>query len=620
MNRIREKLRENFGYHKTGIRLLKAAHSMDSTAIPTAIIYSVLDAAFPYIGFILTGAIIDKLLVGEYRSALIIAAALVASNFIIGIIISSLNELLIYKGTLLYHKLPIVMRKKAMELDYMTMEKSEVKEKISHTEYTTMLNGGLDTLLDLYRKLLSAVLSVAASLVMVIMLCLSHPHMDTGFMSLLGNPGIIALVFVILVVSTVKLSIKESSRYGEKEKELFKNHTNIEIGAMYLSRKVIFNYGTGKVIRLFNMKNMIMENCRKYFGEITKFYGTMVDVMGGQQISQMSINSMYTVFSYAIVLVKILSEAISIGSLTKYVGALVQFNTSISTFITTGADIRKRCTYMETFLEFMDLEGSMYKGTIPVEKRLDNEYEIEFHDVCFSYPGSDRKVLDHVSCRINMKDKMAVVGRNGAGKTTFIKLLCRLYDPTEGYITLNGVDIRKYDYDQYLRLFGVVFQDYSLFAFPIGENVASGKDYDKERVWECLRQAGVADRIQAMDEKLDTLLFKYDDNGVEMSGGELQKVAIARALYKDASFVILDEPTAALDPISEYEIYSKFDEMVNGKTSIYISHRMSSCRFCNDIIVFDNGRIVERGSHDKLLKRNGQYAALWNAQAQYYTA
>lgn len=151
-------------------------------------------------------------------------------------------------------------------------------------------------------------------------------------------------------------------------------------------------------------------------------------------------------------------------------------------------------------------------------------------------------------------------------------------------------------------------------------NVASGKDYDKERAWECLRKAGVADRIEAMGEKLDTPLFKYDDNGVEMSGGESQKVAIARALYKDAPFVILDEPTAALDPISEFEIYSKFDEMVKDKTSIYISHRMSSCRFCNDIIVFDSGRIVERGSHENLLKRDGYYAALWNAQAQYYTA
>lgn len=620
MNRIRERLIENLGYHKTGIRLLKAAHSMDSTAIPTAIIYSVLDAAFPYIGFIMTAAIIDKLLAGEYRSALTIAAVLVASNFIIGIIISSLNELLVYKGTLLYHKLPVIMRKKAMELDYMTMEKAEVKEKISHTEYTARLNGGLDTILDSYRKLLSAVLSVATSLVMVIMLCLSHPQRNTGLIFFLGNPVITSIVFIILMVVIVRISIREYSKYGEKEKKIFENHTDMEIEAMYLSRKVIFNYGSGKVIRLFNMKNMIMGNCRNHLKEISKFYGTMVDVMGGQELSQMGINSMYTVFSYAIVLVKVLVGAISIGSLTKYVGALVQFNTSISTFIITGADIRRRCTYMETFLEFMDLEGSMHKGSIPIEKRLDNEYEIEFHDVSFSYPGNENKVLDHVSCHITMKDKMAVVGRNGAGKTTFIKLLCRLYEPTEGYITLNGVDIRKYDYDQYLKLFGVVFQDYSLFAFPIGENVASGREYDKERVWECLKQSGVANRIEAMDEKLDTPLFKYDDNGVEMSGGESQKVAIARALYKDAPFVILDEPTAALDPISEYEIYSRFDEMVKDKTSIYISHRMSSCRFCNDIIVFDNGRIVERGSHEKLLKRDGYYAALWNAQAQYYTA
>ena len=221
--------------------------------------------------------------------------------------------------------------------------------------------------------------------------------------------------------------------------------------------------------------------------------------------------------------------------------------------------------------------------------------------------------------KITLGTKNAVVGKNGAGKTTFIKLLCRLYEPTEGQILLNGVDIRYYDNEEYAKLFAIVFQDFNLFSFPLGENVAGSNEYDRERAAKCLEDAGFADRLAKMEKGLDTPLYQYDDeNGVEISGGEAQKIAIARSLYKDAPFVIMDEPTSALDPVAEYEIYQRFDQMVEGKTSIYISHRMSSCRFCDNIIVFDEGKIIEQGSHDKLMSNKGLYSELWNAQAQYY--
>lgn len=216
---------------------------------------------------------------------------------------------------------------------------------------------------------------------------------------------------------------------------------------------------------------------------------------------------------------------------------------------------------------------------------------------------------------------MAVVGENGSGKTTFIKLLCRLYDPTEGVILLNGIDIKKYDYDEYMSIFSVVFQDFKLFSFSLGQNVAANTNYDESRVIECLTKSGFSDRLAKMPKGLQTCLYKnFDEEGVEISGGEAQKIALARALYKNAPFIILDEPTAALDPISEYEIYSNFNRIVGNKTAIYISHRLSSCRFCNDIAVFSNGSLIQRGSHDMLIQdENGKYHELWNAQAQYYT-
>lgn len=407
---------------------------------------------------------------------------------------------------------------------------------------------------------------------------------------------------------------------NNKSLELFNKHIKAERTLNYYIEQVYNDYEKGKVVRLYDMKEIIGKRFREsnnfVAGVFEEFFPVKYFVEGaGTLISGVSL-----MFSYMFVMLKVLSGAITIGVLTKYVGAITQLNNGMIQIVKVNDEIRLQCEYLKTFSDFIKLKNKRETGTIPVEKRLDNEYEIEFHNVSFAYPGSSEMILKKLSCKINMKDKLAVVGRNGAGKTTFIKLIARLYDPTEGYITLNGVDIKKYDYKEYLKLFSVVFQDFSLFAFPVEENVVTDVEVDEERVWKILELAGVKDVVDEMPLNIKTPLFKYDEGGVECSGGEQQKIAIARALYKDAPFVILDEPTAALDPISEYEIYSKFNELVKDKTSIYISHRMSSCRFCDDIMVFDNGKIVQRGRHDKLMEdKDNIYSKLWNAQASYYT-
>jgi len=217
--------------------------------------------------------------------------------------------------------------------------------------------------------------------------------------------------------------------------------------------------------------------------------------------------------------------------------------------------------------------------------------------------------------------RLASVGENGSGKTTFIKLLCRLYDPQEGQILLNGIDIRKYRYDDYMNIFSVVFQDFQLICQPLGANVAGSMYYDRNRVQKALVDAGFGERLASMEKGLDTMIYKkLSEDGVDVSGGEAQKIAIARALYKDAPFIILDEPTAALDPIAEAEIYGKFDKIAGDKTAIYISHRLSSCKFCDEIVVFHEGEVIQQGTHTSLVAdTKGKYFQLWNAQAQYYT-
>ncbi|QHW34875.1 ABC transporter ATP-binding protein [Paenibacillus rhizovicinus] len=250
----------------------------------------------------------------------------------------------------------------------------------------------------------------------------------------------------------------------------------------------------------------------------------------------------------------------------------------------------------------------------------DNEYEIEFRHVSFKYPAADDYTLRNLSLTFRVGERLAVVGMNGSGKTTFIKLLCRLYDPTEGEILLNGINIKKYDYAEYMSIFSVVFQDFKLFSFSLGQNVAATVDYDRDKVEAAVAEAGMEERYRELPDGTETYLYKdFEEGGVEISGGEGQKLALARALYKDAPFIILDEPTAALDPIAEFEIYSKFNEIVGSKTAIFISHRLSSCRFCDNIAVFHEGTLVQRGSHDELVSnRGGMYYELWNAQAQYY--
>ena len=270
---------------------------------------------------------------------------------------------------------------------------------------------------------------------------------------------------------------------------------------------------------------------------------------------------------------------------------------------------------------FLDYPAAMQTGERSLVDTGSDGHVITFCDVSFRYPRSDKYVLRHLNLTIRPGEHLSIVGLNGAGKTTFIKLLCRLYEVTEGEICIDGINIMEYSEEEYRKLFAVVFQDFKLFAFSLRENVAPGvEDIDEERLEQVLTQTGLYEDAQKLPDGLDTMIYKsFDEKGVELSGGQQQKTAISRALYRDAPIVILDEPTAALDPIAEYEIYRQFHALVGGKTAIYISHRLSSCRFCDHIAVFAEETVKEYGTHDELVARaDGIYAEMFRAQAQYY--
>ena len=378
-------------------------------------------------------------------------------------------------------------------------------------------------------------------------------------------------------------------------------------------------YQIGKDIRMYNMSDMIEEEVHKYRDHMLMYYWKMMKKQYHVSITGRISYYIFQGVCYAFVGIKAIAGFVSVGNLLRYINTFIQLENCLGGILGTYVEVRINCRYLIYFIDFMEIKNNKYEGTLPIEKRDDNDYEIEFKDVSFCYPNSEEMVLSHVSIKLKVGRKMAVVGPNGAGKTTFIKLLCRLYDPTEGQILLNGIDIKLYDYEEYMKLFSIVFQDFNLFSFSIAENVATSLDYEDEKIIECLNLAGFGKRLKEMPDGIKTNINQMQENGVEISGGEAQKIAIARALYKDSPLVILDEPTSALDPVSEYEIYRRFDELVKDKTSIYISHRMSSCRFCDNIVVFDHGTIVQHGSHTQLLENaEGIYAQMWTAQAKYY--
>ncbi len=383
----------------------------------------------------------------------------------------------------------------------------------------------------------------------------------------------------------------------------------------------IGQYAAGKDIRLYNMAdflgNAYMENDRKYWeGNLKNSYKKSAWMLPITVLSNVFKFGIYGVLIYAA-----LQGGITIGSIAKYVTCLMLLSETLTQAARTLQMAFDNNHYLKRYFSYFDIPNNMYQGSLTVEKRDDNEYFVEFRNVSFKYPNTNEYALKNINLKFRVGEKLAIVGMNGSGKTTFIKLLCRLYDPTEGEILLNGVNIQKYDYDEYMSVFSVVFQDFTLFSFKLGEVVASSKHFDPVRVAECLRKANFGDRLKTLPEGVDTYLYKaYDQSGIEISGGEAQKIALARALYKDSPFILLDEPTAALDPVSEYEVYSNFNAIAGDKTTVYISHRLASCRFCDQILVFDKGSIVQQGGHEELLgNENGKYHELWQAQAQYYT-
>lgn len=327
-----------------------------------------------------------------------------------------------------------------------------------------------------------------------------------------------------------------------------------------------------------------------------------------------------TVITYIYTAILAVGGSITIGSFSVYYGAVSSFSSAFSAFISALINNSYVMKRIDDYKEYKDQIIPEHSTTDPESSpELTSPPVIEFKGVTFRYPKTEIDVLKNVNLKIEGGKRLAIVGYNGAGKSTLIKLLCRLYEPCEGIITYNGINIKDIRYSDYMEILSVVFQDFKLFSFSVAENVILKRGYDKDALNDCIEKCGLSEKVDSLPGGVDTMVGReFDETGIEFSGGEGQKLASARALYKGGTISVMDEPTSALDPVAENELYLRFDRIISGKTAFYISHRLASARFCDRVAVFASGEIVEEGTHDELMEKGGVYAEMFNKQSMYY--
>ncbi len=611
-------LRESIKVNNKAFKLL--FHEYPQMII-SRIIYVIWVALTPYVEIYCSAALINEIATNRDKDRLIYLAIVALSSItIISLVTYILARWRDSVCSGMYTKVQAIFTKKLLNMDFIKIDDSDTHQLISTIHQNSNGGGwGLYQVIGTYERLIESILSLFCGITLTITLFTNMVPEGKGWLTYLNSPIFIAIIIFIMLLTTIlsPMIINKADSYYALISEEHNAGNRLfgffgYLGARKKEAMDVRIYEQNKICEKYNTDKYGAFCSKGYFARYSRM------VIGWLYILSSAISSLLQLFIYMFVCLKCYGGAFGIGLVTQYIASISRLSNNLSSLILYVGAMRNNAPFLKLVFDLLDMPNEMEQGDLNIEKGIN--YEIEFKNVSFKYPHSDNYVLKDINLKFNPFEKMAIVGENGSGKTTFIKLLCRLYDPTDGEILLNGVNIKKYDYHQYMDLFSVVFQDFKLLSFQLGENVSTAINYDHDLVIDSLTKAGFKNRLDTFENGLDTYLYKdISEKGINVSGGEAQKIAIARALYKKTAFIILDEPTAALDPLAEEEIYSKFKEIVGDKTAIYISHRLSSCRFCQDIVVFHDGKIIQRGNHNELLDdENGKYHELWTAQAQYY--
>lgn len=550
---------------------------------------------------ILPKFLIDELLGDKRVEYLIgISAAIVMVNCVCSLLAKSIQCYMDSKNSYVTDKMSEAMAEKIMEVDFSYLENPYYLDLKERAVFAIRNQSVLFQVVQQMTEIVKAIFTIVGLVVL--------------FLSL--SPIILCILLATIVAIIIIYSF--FMKY-----ELLFYQSLIPINRKYgYYIGLAFESTYQKDIRLYHMSDMLTNQIGTYTEQINKQFMEYHKKAGKYQGIISMIQDLQAALAYGYVGIRVVTDRfgarIGIGSFTMYVTSIIQATASMHDLFQQFITFQQMLGYLDPFMEFMSLPSLKEQGKgIELDKDIQ---EIAFEHITFSYPNSDKVILNDVSFSIKKGEKISIVGLNGAGKTTLVKLLCRLYHPDSGTIRINGVDIFEYEYESYMKQIAAIFQDYKLFAFTIRENITCNKSKKDMRMEQIISDVDMEEKIKELPNGIETLFGKeYDKAGIEMSGGQSQKIAIARALYKDASLIILDEPTSALDPIAEADIYQNFNQMVEGKTALYISHRMSSSVFCDKILILNNGILEDFDTHGNLMKKTeGLYYQLFSSQAENY--
>lgn len=579
------------------IFILKAIHGYSKTFLPVSLFIALVQGVSPLVNIIVPKLIIDELLGAQDIHRLIRLVALLAGiNLLLKLIETVLTRNRTIDMDYVQLKVEQNLANKCLNLAYEDIEKKSVLD---------LKERALQGIYNFY-ELVNLIGTAAKSLISLTTLVV---------LLFTFNGWLIPILTGLTLLNSIVYKRIANLRYQDSLISIPSNRAFSYYG------RLASDFSFGKDIRLSHSAKFLLHKASVYLQEIVDIYSRQYDEIAKLQ-GVTNINMQFQGFLvYGWLAWQAIRSMITIGDLTMYGSAARQFTQSLTALIDSLIGINGLTMHIEPYRDFINLPEAAQpvqtNSTIALTN--DGPLTFQFEDVWFRYPDTDRDVLQDINIEIKRHERLSIVGLNGAGKTTFIKLLCRLYQPTQGLITLNSVDINSLPLEEYLQALSVVFQDFQLLGYSVGNNIAASAAPDPERLDHVIEFFGIEEILESLPKGLETSVNReLDKEGVTFSGGQMQKFAIARALYRDAPVTILDEPTSALDPRSEYEVYRNFDKLAQGKTAIYISHRLSSTRFTDRIAVFEDGRIVELGTHADLISAGGLYAEMYAKQAQYY--
>lgn len=582
------------GEWKIILYIVKSTRELSKYYISLTIFNSVVKTIIPLSNIILPKYIIDELIYGyDIKDIIVLIGIIISINLLMGQISAICDFKLSVKSLKISNSFDVHICQKIMQLEYEKLENPDILNLKEKAIFPIKNQGAINRIVSGISNLLTQFLIVVS----------------LGITLFRYSP----LTIITLSIASILILIimKKSCDY---QYEFYQNLVPIQREYVYFSN-LACDFQFGKEVRLYNLHPLIMNKIRGYnnksLGLLEKAYNGVGKVEG----KSAAVNSFHLGIIYLLAVLGTLNGEISVGTFTMFINAAINITTQINGALSTIIDMRQMAQYLESYVQFDKIEIS---NPISGEKFDKKNLVIEFDKVSFKYPNENAYALKDISVHIYPGEKISIVGKNGAGKTSFIKLLLGLYKPTSGKILVNGINIDSIDSREYQNLFSVIFQDFKLFATSIEENIIFGDKVNSEKLVDLL--AGLGFDTETLKNGIKTQVFKiFDSEGIEFSGGESQKIAIARSIHKNSKIIILDEPTAALDPISEKDIYINFDKLTQKRTSIFISHRLSSCKLSDRILVFENGKIVQEGSHSELLEdKENLYYQMFSTQAQNY--